>query len=74
MTNNAVNKSVDGAQHVLLRRVFAGGSAEGLKRETLEAALELSRRAVLNTGTPPSQIVVHQHRISILVQALQNML
>jgi hypothetical protein len=73
LSNNALNKTIDGSQHVLLRNLFKGQGAAGLTRESLEAAAELSRRAILNTATSPAQVAVHQERLRLLLEALSKL-
>jgi len=73
MSNNVLNKTIDGAQHVLLRNLFKGQEAAGLTRESIEAAAELSRRAILSTATSPTQVAVHQERLRLLANAIANL-
>lgn len=70
LSNNALNKTIDGSQHVLLRKLFKDEAASGLTRESLEAAHELSRQAILNSATTPAQKLVHQERIQQILDAL----
>jgi hypothetical protein len=73
LSNNALNKTINGDQHVLLRNLFKNEGAAGLTRESLDAAQELSRRAILNTATSPAQKLVHQERLRQILEALGNL-
>ena len=70
LSNGALNRTIDGPQHALLRKLFDNKAAAGLTRESLEAASELSRRAILNSATSPAQKLVHQGRLRQLADAL----
>ena len=70
LTNNALNKSISAEQHVLLRKLFNNEAVKGLTRESIEAASELSRRAILNSATPADQIAIHMERLRQLAEAL----
>ena len=73
MTNNAVNKTISAQQHVLLRQLFKGQSGSGLTRESLEAAAELSRRALANTATSAAQRQLHLTRLQQVTTALKTL-
>lgn len=73
LTNNALNRTIGPEQHILLRQLFDSKVVTGLSRESIEAASELSRRAILNSATPADQIAVHMERLRQLAEALKNL-
>jgi RHS repeat-associated protein len=73
MTSNALNKTISAQQHVLLRQLFNGGNAVGLSPETLEAAAELSRRALGDVATTAAQRAKHLRRLAQIAQALNEL-
>jgi hypothetical protein len=73
LSNNALNKTINAEQHVLLRQLFKGQNPAGLARETLEAAAELSRRALANSVTSAAQREVHLLRLQQIEQLLSNL-
>jgi RHS repeat-associated protein len=70
LSNGAVNQTISAEQQVLLRRLFNGGSGTGLTRGSLEAAREISRRALLNSATSPTHILRHRDRLQQIADAL----
>jgi hypothetical protein len=73
LSNNALNKTINAAQHDLLRQLFKNQNVIGLTRETMEAAAELSRRALTNSATSAAQRVLHTKRLAQLNQAMSNL-
>ncbi|MCA9147153.1 MAG: hypothetical protein KDB05_30460, partial [Planctomycetales bacterium] len=70
MSNNALNKTISAEQHVLLRELFKGRSGAGLTRSSLDAAAELSRRAVMNPATSTIQVGRHLERLQRIAAAI----
>jgi hypothetical protein len=73
MSNNALNKTINPHQHALLRQLFRGANASGLTRKSLEAAAELSRRALANPATSAAQRHLHLRRLEQISHALRNL-
>jgi hypothetical protein len=70
MSANALNKGIGPDQHVLLRELFKGNEVKGLTRQTVEAAIELSRRVIADSGATASEIATHSARIQHLLRVL----
>ena len=73
LSNNELNKTIGGPQVDLLRKLLKGEGAGGLTRNSLEAAAELSRRAILHTVTTAEQVAVRRERLRLLLEALGNL-
>jgi len=73
VSSNALNKTISPAQHVLLRELFKGRKVPGLARDSLEAAAEISRRALANSATSAAQRLKHLERLEQIAQALKHL-